>query len=621
MIVSTLLQRSSTLYPHSPFIAIGQKILTYKDSNEISKAYKVWIQNNLYQQLQQFPGGKEVEVVIAFLSHNSPDLIIAMIASMENPVIVRSDRIADNRGTHTIMTAMLNVRWSPHEVTKALAVRQEKGQENSGLADSSESIVRHLTIILYGDGMGDQAREACRINNMDELQSTLNHKCCSFALPKFDSQHLRLESDGELALDYKQIVSADRGEINDDALLLFTSGTTSGPKGVRLSNLSLITQAMAKIAAPCSYNCSTRMLATTVPFFHVGGISSALAVIMAGGLLVFPSTDSIQGFDPHLVLNSMSESTQIRNILPLDLNTLVIVPTMLYAILQEIESKKIVSYDKVQLILVGGQSITSIQLQKSKLYFPNAKIVQTFACTEAGSSITFATLFDRKSRTALSDSSKVREMRGSLVGVPPHHIGLQIFELNEDNEATNQIAKPFTIGAIGTKGSHVMNGYWRRGLSSKNQLSKDWLKLNDLGYMDSKGQLFFCGRSNDVIRTGGETVFAPEVEQILIQHPDIDQCAVFALPDERFGERVCAAVVYKMNQNHSTSISSGIRNVDRSIVREIRSFCETQKLSGFKRPRAVFQCRDLPRNSSGKVLKHQLAAKCKASAASIVSKL
>ena len=615
MRVSTLLQRSSTLYPQSPLIAVGQKkILTYRDSNEIAKAYKVWIQNNLYQQLQRFPAGK-VQVVIAFLSHNSPDLMLAMIASMDTPIDFRClglglNRETDNRDVHA-MTAMLNVRWSPHEIAKALAVKTEKAQKANG--------VHHLTIILHSDGMGDHALDACRINNMDELQSSLNHNCCRLLLPPFDNQHLRLESNHKLILDDNQIFDARRGEIHDDALLLFTSGTTSGPKGVRLSNISLIIQAMAKTTSPCSYDCSTRMLATTVPFFHVGGISSALAVIMAGGLLVFPSADSIQGFDPHLVLNSMSDKMQMQKNIPLDINTLVIVPAMLHAIFQEIELKEILSaYDKVQLILVGGQSITSTQLQKTKLYFPNAKVVQTFACTEAGSSITFATLFDPRSQHMRTENSKVR---GSFAGSPPHHIGLQIFEINEDNEATSKIAKPYTIGAIGTKGSHVMNGYWRRGLSNRNQLSKDWLKLSDLGYMDSHGQLFFCGRSNDVIRTGGETVFAPEVEQIIIQHPDIDQCAVFALPDERFGECVCVAVVYKMEQNHSETLSNGIMNADSNIVRGVRSFCAEKQLSGFKRPRAVFQCRELPRNSSGKVLKHQLAAKCKVSMASVVSKL
>lgn len=614
-----MLQRSSVLYSQSPFLVVGQeKNVSYNESNEIAKWYKSWIQYNLHQRLQQLPAAGKVEVVIAFLSHNSPELMLAMIASMDIPILFEQKCLDGGiRDVHA-MTAMLNVRWSPDEVASALSVKRGGGLECSAFD-------HHLTIILHSYETTDHAQEACKIITMDDMQSSLKHRAFHILLPNFNSARLRLASHSEMMIDNDQACSASRSRdeassMHDDAILLFTSGTTSGPKGVRLSNLSLIIQSMAKTTSPCSYDSSSRMLATTVPFFHVGGISSALAVIMAGGSLVFPSANSVYGFSPHLVLNSMLDSTQIRKDGSLDINTLVIVPAMLHAIFHEIESKEIRSvYAKVQLLLVGGQSITAMQLQKSSIYFPNAKIVQTFACTEAGSSITFATLFDPKMESQhtfllpmRTESSKVV---GSLAGFPPQHIDLQIFELDENNKATDKIAKPFTVGAIGTKGPHVMNGYWRRGLENINQLSHDWLKMNDLGYLNNNGQLFFSGRSNDVIRTGGETVFAPEVERILIQHPEIDQCAVFALPDERFGECVCAAIVYRK------PFLDDIIAAEDSVVSGIRSFCAKQNLSGYKRPKVIFQCRELPRNSSGKVLKHQLATKCEMLTKSIKSKL
>ena len=613
-----MLQRSSVLHSQSPFLVVGQeKNISYNESNEIAKWYKTWIQYNLHQQLRQFPAGK-VEVVIAFLSHNSPELMLAMIASMDIPMNFEQKCLDGGICDVHSMTAMLNVRWSPNEVASALSVKRGEGQGQEGSAFD-----HHLTIILHSYETTDHAKEACVLNNTDDMQTSLKHRAFHILLPNFNSAQLRLASHSELVIDDEQACRASRDEassIHDDAILLFTSGTTSGPKGVRLSNLSLMIQSMAKTTSPCSYNSSSRMLATTVPFFHVGGISSALAVIMAGGSLVFQSASSVHGFNPHLVLNSMSNTTQIRKDASLDINTLVIVPAMLHAIFHEIESREIRSvYARVQLLLVGGQSITAMQLQKASVYFPNAKIVQTFACTEAGSSITFATLFDPKmesQRTSLlpmcTESSKVL---GSFAGFPPQHIDLQIFELDENNEATDKIAKPFTVGVIGTKGPHVMNGYWFRGLENINQLSHDWLKMNDLGYLNNNGQLFFCGRSNDVIRTGGETVFSPEVERILIQHPDIDQCAVFALPDDRFGECVCAAIVYR------EPFLDDIIAADNSVVSGIRSFCAKQNLSGYKRPKVIFQCRELPRNSSGKVLKHQLATKCEVLTTSIKSKL
>ena len=105
--------------------------------------------------------------------------------------------------------------------------------------------------------------------------------------------------------------------------------------------------------------------------------------------------------------------------------------------------------------------------------------------------------------------------------------------------------------------------------------------------------LYFCGRLNDVIRAGGETVFAPEVEATIIQHPGVDQCAVFELPDQRFGECVCAAIVMKdKNQKYSDY---------NNIFESIRSFYQHQKLSGYKRPKKMYILHELPRNSSGKV--------------------
>ena len=163
-------------------------------------------------------------------------------------------------------------------------------------------------------------------------------------------------------------------------------------------------------------------------------------------------------------------------------------------------------------------------------------------------------------------------------------------------------APPYTIGAIGTKGRHIMNGYWKRGEEDVGAgIVGEWLVTNDLGYIDRNGSLYFCGRLNDVIRTGGETVFAPEVEKVLINHPNIDQCAVFALPDERLGECVCAAVVMKRNDNFLYN-----NKHKKMVVEDIRKFCGKYKLSGFKRPRRVFITNELPRNSAGKILKHLL---------------
>lgn len=165
----------------------------------------------------------------------------------------------------------------------------------------------------------------------------------------------------------------------------------------------------------------------------------------------------------------------------------------------------------------------------------------------------------------------------------------------------------YQVGLIGTRGPHTMNGYWNRGGQQQDLQSntdhEGWLITNDLGYLNEIGGLFFCGRANDVIRTGGESVFAPEVENTLVQHPKVDKCAAFALDDEKFGESVCAAIV---------SVAERIKTSFESIHwrDELRSFCAQKDLAGYKRPRRVFILNELPQNSSGKVLKNELRLVC-----------
>jgi fatty-acyl-CoA synthase len=115
---------------------------------------------------------------------------------------------------------------------------------------------------------------------------------------------------------------------------------------------------------------------------------------------------------------------------------------------------------------------------------------------------------------------------------------------------------------------------------------------NDLGYWDDQGRLYFCGRVNDVIRTGGETVLATEVERVLAQHPDIVECAVFALNDDKFGEAVCCALVSRAG-------------LELTLV-DVRGLCREKGLAGYKQPRRVFHVGELPKNSSGKILKFLL---------------
>ena len=149
---------------------------------------------------------------------------------------------------------------------------------------------------------------------------------------------------------------------------------------------------------------------------------------------------------------------------------------------------------------------------------------------------------------------------------------------------------PNQVGIIATRGPHVMNGYWSRGSLGTGRNLTGWYLSNDLGFFDEDNQLHFCGRANDEIRSGGETIHALEVERVLLRNPDIEGCAVFARPDDRFGQAVACAIVPKGSPK----------------LTNIKDWCQKQGLASYKRPRYVFLVDSLPRNSSGKVLKQKL---------------
>lgn len=600
--LGNILNRSSTIYSKRRFIEHHNQCITYNQGRALARKHEGWIKDVIINsQLQRGISDErqKIEVVIAYLSFNSPELLLSLLGCINIGTL--------KIGQHECMVrvAMLNARWSAKEITQALSVEKSNNNSNRNSnhkknANTTRTV--HVTFIIYGKTLENLAKEACSImNSMSRTNQRYYHTTTTRSLPVLSLN----DSDSILNKDVdKHHVTDQCIDVHNEALILFTSGTTSGPKGVILSHFAMFIQAMAKIQNPCSYDANTKMLASTVPLFHVGGINSAFAVMLAGGCLVFPKQSNFS-FDPRLVLESIPLN-EVDGYHTGCVDTLVLVPAMVHAILKEVQSGNV--FNGVRLLLVGGQNLSIEQLKQSQRIFPNARIVQTYACTEAGSSITFAKLHDpftmNIEKDLTSESNEVQhEFNGTYVGIPSPHIELAIFELNNDTP-TMRFAQPYELGAIGTKGPHVMNGYWKRGNDTDGVgIIDQWLITNDVGYIDRNGGLYFCGRLNDVIRTGGETVFAPEVESILSQHPNIDECAVFGLPDEQFGECVCAAIVLKEKKTKYLNNAFMIEN--------IREFCQRKNLSGFKRPRRVIVIDDLPRNASGKVLKHELRRRVK----------
>jgi acyl-CoA synthetase (AMP-forming)/AMP-acid ligase II len=635
--ISSSFNQSSLLYSTKPFlISVANidtdnrkrngdhqttSIFTYQEANDCMKKCRKWMIAQLEEAVTKICEpcfNHEIEIVVAFLSTNSPELVLAILAALD---ICALRDTSSSIKLITFRLAMLNARWTPQEIASVLQVSPSN---SSHLHPTLSTIVQnknsHITMLLYGDGFYGVAKEA--VDTLINLDIKQNHKSFCAPIPGLSIVQNQCYTPANSKMINNFLSSWSDVEKNThswhaDAIIIFTSGTTSTfiPKGVRLSYASLLVQSMAKLLPPCSYDYKTSLLGDTVPLYHVGGLSSMIAVIMAGGSIVYskPQKKHLQPFSsfiPSNILRTIALSNDQDTA-----NTLVVVPAMLHSF-TEVSSTSLTSkYHNVRLIVIGGSNAPLELFHQAQDLFPYARIVQTYACSEAGSSITFLDVINNSKRISINNSRQ-KSLPGCCVGYPPPHIGIGIlpqninFELNSETSVAkiqhSWIAQPYEVGLICTRGLHVMNGYWRRCVSDNNNdrmhpFWGGWLITDDLGYLDENGGLYFCGRSSDVIRTGGETVFPMEVEQIISLYDGIDSCAVIGLPDHRFGEIVSAVVVPKKHELAN--------NLSSFQVEHVRQHCKKYNLAGYKCPRAVFVVSEIPRNQSGKILRQKLVSK------------
>ena len=588
--------------------------------------------------------GPESPWVIAYLSHNSIDYMLSTLA-------VCSDKSVVMNGPQ-ILPVLLPTKWTVPEIVQILQLPHD------GAA---------VTILLHDTALQAVAQQVqqklvrlqhAHIVNCIPLP-TYAHDWILQRKPPSDNKMSQLPPSSDLLPKSSTNLSCrsfDSTQLSaDDAVILFTSGTTSGqPLGVRLNHRAIYVQSCAKRFL---FDGTTRLMCHTVPFYHVGGLSNYLAVWVAGGTLVQPlqrnqynPVAQASSFDAKIIFQCWSRNS---NLAP---NSLVVVPAMLDMMQHYYYNTKETAgcvFPQVQCILIGGQSASSEILHFLRRIFPNAQLVQTYASTETSSSITFrnvtrdpASFSSPSASTFVSegnDSAKsLRTLEiggpiqnqpskndplhlsslGQCVGRPPAHV--ELFLWKEDHEKADDRAEstatdmgrtpslviqtPFTPGVIVTRGPHVMNGYWSdRGRLRSTSPSEDRLLrtgffvTNDIGFWDTQGALYYLGRRTDTIRTGAETVWCTEVEQVVQEHPRVVECAVFGISDARFGEAVCCAVVLP------PEAPDGIPHWEREALEELRAWCRHRGLAGYKCPRhLLIRTAALPRNANGKVLKYQL---------------
>ena len=349
---------------------------------------------------------------------------------------------------------------------------------------------------------------------------------------------------------------------DDSFALMYTSGTTGRPKGVLLTHRQFLNGTYYFSAAIGAIPQDRKLQA--IPQFHAGGAIYQMAYMLAGATIVV-----LPVFDPGAALMLMREE---------GVTAAGFVPAMLNAVCDNAASKG-VSLPSLRQIMYGGSSISSAALTRAMDLFP-VDFIQTYGQTEAG---VIVTVLDseahRRGRTS-GNEHLFRSCGRTLLGYDISLLGPTGFD------SAN--------GELCVRSDAVMTGYWKRPEATATTIVDGWLRTGDVATLDDQGFYYIVDRKVDMIVSGGENVYALEVENVLAEHPDIAEVAVVGVPDPRWGEAVLAVVASR---------------ADRAItLDQVREHCRG-KLGGFKVPKRVEIIDALPRNGSGKVLKHVLRSR------------
>lgn len=356
--------------------------------------------------------------------------------------------------------------------------------------------------------------------------------------------------------------NASRGgpaEADDIALVLHTSGTTSRPKIVPLSQRNVCTSAQ---------NCATSIALTPadrclniMPLFHIHGLIAAVL----GSLNAGASICCTPGF------NALQFFAFLKEFQP---TWYTAVPTMHQAILGRAKrNREIIEATKLRLIRSSSASLPPQIMAELEAVF-DAPVIEAYGMTEAAHLMACNPLppLDRKP--------------GS-VGIAA---GPEVAIMNEQGE----IAAADEIGEIVIRGPNVTSGYRNNDDANAEAYTEGWFRTGDQGVIDSDGYLRLTGRLKEIINRGGEKISPREVDEILLDHAAVEQVVTFAIPHEKLGEDVGAAIVLAANTE--------------ADEQEIRDFA-AERLADFKVPRKILFLDEIPKGATGKLQRIGLAEK------------
>ena len=346
---------------------------------------------------------------------------------------------------------------------------------------------------------------------------------------------------------------------NDEALVLHTSGTTSRPKIVPLSNNNIYSSS-ENISKSLDLTDKDHCL-NIMPLFHIHGLIAVLATSMKVGASVCTSS----GFNALKFLD-LAKSEKITWYSG--------VPTMHQAILLRAnKSGDVAKKLNLRLIRSSSASLPPAVFKNLNEVF-NCPVIEAYGMTEATHQMT-------------SNPLPPKQQKAGFVGIPA---GPEVCIMDDNGN----ILKQGNVGEICIKGDNVTLGYENNDDANKTSFTNGWFRTGDQGYFDNDGYLKISGRLKEIINKGGEKISPLEVDNVLMDHPSIDQAVCFGYEDKMLGENIASAIIIKDGMECSEN--------------DVLNYAE-KKLAKFKIPKKIFFVDEIPKGATGKLQRNVLAKK------------